>query len=299
MEQEKLMYQLMHNLSQTDKPIIFKGAMVTKIIMANNNVEYDRQTKDIDANWFEANATVEQINDVLDIALQEIDPGYFAINIRPFANKRSAGFAIFHTDSFDNFDNSVPIFTMDISCKPNIGFQNYSIDDLTFKGVLPTEILADKIHTISHNTQINRRPQDIMDVYNLSHCVSFNSLNIISVCENKDRTLGDFNIFLTKKERVQEKYERNLSNIENKPDFETVYKHLNILVEPFTDKAISTQMWNPEKLKWESLIPITESSTKAMQKYKEIPNRYLDDNTPVCKNPENEINLNKDSECDF
>ena len=49
---EKLMYQVLERISKADTPIVFKGALITKLILAENGyTALERQTKDIDANW--------------------------------------------------------------------------------------------------------------------------------------------------------------------------------------------------------------------------------------------------------
>ena len=49
---EKLMYSILNNISNTNLPIVFKGALITKLILSNNGFEdVSRYTKDIDGNW--------------------------------------------------------------------------------------------------------------------------------------------------------------------------------------------------------------------------------------------------------
>jgi len=38
-EQEKLMCEIMGNISQTKAPIVFKGALITKLILAEHGTE--------------------------------------------------------------------------------------------------------------------------------------------------------------------------------------------------------------------------------------------------------------------
>lgn len=47
-EKEKLMYEILSKISNTDTPIIFKGALITKLILNENNyTDIQRATKDI------------------------------------------------------------------------------------------------------------------------------------------------------------------------------------------------------------------------------------------------------------
>jgi hypothetical protein len=35
-QQEQLMYQILGRISETDAPIVFKGALITKLVLAEN-----------------------------------------------------------------------------------------------------------------------------------------------------------------------------------------------------------------------------------------------------------------------
>ena len=51
-EKEKLMYDIISKISDMDVPIVFKGALITKLILDEHGYkEIQRMTKDIDANW--------------------------------------------------------------------------------------------------------------------------------------------------------------------------------------------------------------------------------------------------------
>ena len=50
-EKERFMYLIMGKISESDAPIVFKGAMITKLILSEGGyTALERQTKDIDAN---------------------------------------------------------------------------------------------------------------------------------------------------------------------------------------------------------------------------------------------------------
>jgi hypothetical protein len=59
---------------------------------------------------------------------------------------------------------------MDIDIYPVFGSKVYHYGEIGIKGVLPAEILADKISVLS-GRYIFRRAKDIFDVYALAHCV--------------------------------------------------------------------------------------------------------------------------------
>ena len=51
-EHERLMYQILGRISEANIPLVFKGALITKLILTENGfTTLERQTKDIDANW--------------------------------------------------------------------------------------------------------------------------------------------------------------------------------------------------------------------------------------------------------
>jgi len=54
-EHERLMYQVLGRISDSDAPLVFKGALITKLILVENGfTNLERRTKDIDANWVTA-----------------------------------------------------------------------------------------------------------------------------------------------------------------------------------------------------------------------------------------------------
>ncbi|MCD8095184.1 MAG: hypothetical protein LUE12_03535 [Ruminococcus sp.] len=51
-EHEKVMYEILACLSNSNSPLVFKGALITRLILEENNFyDVSRQTKDIDVNW--------------------------------------------------------------------------------------------------------------------------------------------------------------------------------------------------------------------------------------------------------
>lgn len=53
-EKEKLMYNIMGSFNNINAPIVFKGAMITKLILMENNFNHIiRESQDIDANWID------------------------------------------------------------------------------------------------------------------------------------------------------------------------------------------------------------------------------------------------------
>ena len=48
-EKEKVMYKIMDSIYNEDIPLVFKGTLITKLILLeHNSIKLDRETKDID-----------------------------------------------------------------------------------------------------------------------------------------------------------------------------------------------------------------------------------------------------------
>ncbi|MCL2060703.1 MAG: hypothetical protein FWH01_16890 [Oscillospiraceae bacterium] len=61
-EQEKRMYDVMGAIANNGVPIIYKGALVTKLILFENQFEdFLRETRDIDASWVGENRYLKPI----------------------------------------------------------------------------------------------------------------------------------------------------------------------------------------------------------------------------------------------
>ena len=51
-DSEKLMYDVMGAIANSNVPVVYKGAIVTKLILREHDFEdFVRETQDIDANW--------------------------------------------------------------------------------------------------------------------------------------------------------------------------------------------------------------------------------------------------------
>ena len=141
---------------------------------------------------------------------------------------------------------------MDIGIRPTFGSRTYYYETAKIKGVLPNDILSDKIAVLSSKT-IFRRAKDIVDVYALSHCVSIGTAEILSACQEKGRKLGLFNEFYSRKVEIKHAYDK-LRGIEGKPAFETVYAHLSEFLRPFAERNLVDGVWDNEKKKWSNKV---------------------------------------------
>jgi len=244
-EKEKIMYQVMGNITESAAPLVFKGALVTKLILSESGyTKVERQTKDIDANWVDTPPSIEMLAGTISRSLDGMNPQLYAVAFRDYDETTSAGLSIRRNDTDEE------VLLMDISVKPVYGSRIYHYGEVGIKGVLANEILADKISVLSKN-MIFRRAKDIVDVYALAHCVSVNTSDIYYVLKNNpNRTLGNFEEFNNRRQDVEFAYEK-LRNIEEKPPFDDVYAYLKKFIQPFAEKDMSEKVWNHGKLSWE------------------------------------------------
>ena len=91
-EKEQFMYRLMGEISKSDAPIVFKGAMITKLILAEGGYSaLERQTRDIDANWLGAPPSMSALVATVNDALGDLGKTICAVAFREYGEKMSAG----------------------------------------------------------------------------------------------------------------------------------------------------------------------------------------------------------------
>ena len=242
-EPEKLMLCIMGRISDTDAPIVFKGALITKLILSEHGYgEVIRTTNDIDANWVGASPSMSHLVDVVNQSLTDMQGSFTALAIREYAEGRSAGISI-----VDNTTGK-EIFSVDISIKPVGASTVYYYGDIGIKGVLPDEVLADKIVVLSSRL-LFRRMKDLVDVYAMSHCVDVRPKRIFEVCASKGRVVEDFDAFINRRPDVEQSYSK-LKGIDGKPDFDAIYSYMSKFVEPFVQKKHSDMRWDSDTMTW-------------------------------------------------
>ena len=225
-EDEKLMCGIIAKISETNAPIVFKGALITKLILAEQGfTELQRITTDIDSNWVGDPPTMEFLENTLNNSLGGLRSDYTIVATRTYAEKKSAGFNV-----MSNSTGTV-VCKLDMSIKPVIGDKTYHFADFAIKGVLPNEILADKISIMSSD-YIFRRMKDMVDVYALSSCIAVKSNDILDIVDKKQRTIQEFNGFYTRKQDLEVAYNK-LKRITGKPDFADIYAYMTKFIEPF------------------------------------------------------------------
>ena len=94
-EHEHLMYQVSGKVSETNVPIVFKGALITKLILAENGyTALARATRDIDANWIDTPPSMRVLTEAVEKSLEAFSGALRAETIREYGERKSAGIAI-------------------------------------------------------------------------------------------------------------------------------------------------------------------------------------------------------------
>jgi hypothetical protein len=241
---EQLMYQVLGKISAAKAPIVFKGALITKLVLAENGyTDLNRPTVDIDANWVGTPPTMDDLVTTIQTSLGELREQFYAVAIRDYEDKKSAGISI-RTKGTDK-----EIMSMDISIKPVVGSKVYQYGEIGIKGVLPTEILADKI-TVLSKPLVFRRAKDLVDVYALAHCVEVRTSEVFDVLGSKSAIVGEFAELFTRRNDVEHAYGK-LKGIDRKPPFDDVYPYLIAFVRPFAQRDKAPRIWNSGKQSWD------------------------------------------------
>ena len=242
-EQEKFMYQILGKITSSDAPIVFKGALITKLILAENGyVDLDRATNDIDADWIGIPPSTGSLVEAVNQSLGDLQNRLYATSSRELTDKQTAGISIIDKDT------DKEVIAMDIGMRPVIGSKDYYYGETRIRGVLINQILSDKI-TVLSSDRLFRRAKDIVDVYALSHCTKVKTADIYNACEKIGREIQPFEAFYERKEEVRHAYNK-LKNIESKPSFDDIYNYLDRFLHPFAEKDISAKTWDSDALKW-------------------------------------------------
>lgn len=218
--EEKLMYEVMRAIHDSGISISFKGSMVLRAFLIEAGYfEETRHTVDIDANWnFDNPPSAQQMIQLLQDALQKGNINLDVSIYRMYNEKRSAGFELMERTTGE------VLFSMDIDInRPIPPTKIYEIAGLRFRGVSPTQMIADKIGAISTD-KVFRRIKDVVDLYYLSKVFEFNRNEILQTMKNSGRSLDTFHAFLHRKDELKHSYEKfRLSGNVYKPPFDVIY----------------------------------------------------------------------------
>jgi hypothetical protein len=242
-EREKALYQILAVLSNSGAPLVFKGALIIRLILDENGYKLtDRPTNDIDANWVGEPPTMEALVEAVNEALESSGNNLRAEARRAYDSTTTAGLKIFNSVTGEQ------IVTMDVEIKPVIGSKVYYYGEMGIRGVLVDAVLSDKICVLSGD-HIFRRAKDMIDVYALANCVEVNTSDIYETIKVTGRTLEQFEAYRGRRSDLEYAYAK-LRGIVNKPDFDVVYAYLNKFLAPFMEKDARSKVWRISERIW-------------------------------------------------
>lgn len=218
--EEKIMYDVMRAIYESGIPIDFKGSMVLKACLMEAGYPNEiRHTVDIDANW---HSDAELTKEAMVNSLQNImDKNGIDLKVdmyRMYGRGRSAGF------EFKDKILDVVLFTMDIDVnRPILETKIYEVAGISFCGVVPNQMIADKLYVISTD-KIFRRIKDVIDLFYISKVMVFDYSKISEILDKNGRVLGPFDGFLHKQDDLKHSYDKfKFVGDVDKPTFEEVY----------------------------------------------------------------------------
>ena len=218
--EEALMYKVMKAIYDSGIPVSFKGSMVLKACLLEAGfAEEIRHTVDIDANWnSHTPPSAEQMVESLQAAIQGSGIDLEVSLYRMYGEGRSAGFDL--TDKA----TGETLFSMDVDVnRPIPPTQVYEVENLRFRGVSATQMIADKLSAISTD-KVFRRVKDVVDLYYISKVLDFDKADVLQTLINSGRPLDTFYGFLNRTEDLRHAYEKfRFMGSVNKPPFEEVY----------------------------------------------------------------------------
>jgi hypothetical protein len=235
-EQEKLMYDVMGAIANGNVPVVYKGAMITKLILQESRFDdFVRETRDIDASWAGSKPpSTEQLTAMLNHALSGLKLN--AVATREHGENMSACYDISDTASDEL------CMTIDIDMRAPADIRTYRYGNTTFRGVTPDNVIADKISVVSSD-KVFRRAKDLIDLYALSHCVTVKTADIRAIWERENRVVGTFDAFGNRRSDLRHAYGK-LRRVDAKPDFDEIYGYLTGFLTPFADAKNAALVWD-------------------------------------------------------
>lgn len=232
--EEKLMYSVMNAIFNSGIPIDFKGAMVLKACLLEAGYpEEIRHTADIDANWYSETApTGAQLVESLETALRKSGIDLRVELYRMYGEGRSAGIELTEPATGE------VLFTMDMDVnRPVQPTQIYEVAGLRFRGISPSQMLADKISAVSSG-KVFRRIKDVVDLYYLSQVFELDRNQLQQTMQSSGRELDDFHGFLHGTEDLRHAYDKfRFTGDVNKPPFDEVYHTVKAYLKDVLPKA--------------------------------------------------------------
>lgn len=211
--EEIILYEILKCLAQSDLSIIFKGALLTKLLVKDSKYNIERMTYDIDADWNGDLLTLEQLelklNNIITSKLNNIKLKSF----RNYGEGKSAG--------FDILQNEKKIASFDLDMRKNKYYKLYEIDGINFYGSSIDKIYSDKIYVLSTNL-IFRRTKDLIDLLLLTSVSDINVDEVNRISNEKNKPIDCFDALYNRKDEIKHAYNL-LNRVKNKPPFEDIY----------------------------------------------------------------------------
>ncbi len=231
--EEKMMYEVMRAVYDGGIPISFKGSMVLKACLLEAGYsEETRHTVDIDGNWnSDTPPSAEQMIDSLQNALRKHGIDLIVSLYRMYGEGRSAGFELTEPSTGE------PLFSMDIDVnRPVLSTKIYEVAGIRFRGLSPSQMIADKLSAISTD-KVFRRIKDVVDLYYISRVFDFDKDDIIRALKASERALDSFDAFLHHTGELEHAYEKfRFTGGINKPSFGEVYKAVKSYIKDILPK---------------------------------------------------------------
>jgi hypothetical protein len=235
------MYEVMGAIVSVGAPIVYKGAMITKLIFQENHFDdFTRETKDIDINWVDAKLpSMERLKETLNRALAGFE--LTAVAKREYGENKSAGFIVFDA-------NGKKKLLIDVNMGPVVESRIYQFENHAFPGVTPNSVISDKINAVSSD-KICRRAKDLVDLYALAHCLRIQRSELCKIWKKENLSIGTFEVFTKRREDVEHAFEK-LNRIDAKPSFGEVYGYLTAFLAPFMDPTLKGEVWDFKTRAW-------------------------------------------------
>ena len=125
--------------------------------------------------------------------------------------------------------------------RPITPTQIYEVDGICFRGVSLLQMIADKVAVVSTG-KVFRRIKDVVDLYYISKVFEFDVQKIYSTSKCSERTMGDFQGFLQRKEDLRHSYDKfRFAGGVNKPPFDAVYREVKTYLKDVLPKEASKE----------------------------------------------------------
>lgn len=237
--EEEFLYRLMSMLYSMNIPIVFKGALVLKVVQYQygNPAMIERETHDLDGDWVGSTPSMEYLTSVLQTAVNNLGYNVRVEAYRDYGDRKSAGFNFIRRDTGDLFT------TMDLSIRSNSCLQLYSfIDGITFCGQSINKIIVDKI-SVCASRSIFRRIKDIIDLYILSYCWNGYSKDLVELSIYLSKSFSDLSRltdYYNELEHAYSKYKNKASVL----PFSVVHSRVVNFLLPFINKCTNNYYWD-------------------------------------------------------